>query len=33
MEYSVRDSRDRAGQDYDGMLGRICKDFAKDMRN
>lgn len=33
MVYSVRDSRDRAGQDYDGMLGRICKDFAKDMRN
>lgn|GEM_PF-1624155 len=29
--YSVRDTRDRGGQDYDGMLGRICKDFAKDV--
>jgi hypothetical protein len=29
--YSVRDTRDRDGQDYDGMLGRICKDFSKDV--
>lgn len=33
LVYSVRDTRDREGQDYDGMLGRICKDFAKDLRN
>jgi hypothetical protein len=32
LVYSVRDTRDRDGQDYDGMLGRICKDFAKDLR-
>ncbi len=31
MVYSCRDTRDRSGQDYDGMLGRICKDFAKDI--
>lgn len=29
--YSVRDSRYRAGEDYDGMLKRICSDFVDDI--